>query len=468
MQTDLARIMAASGLAPHASAAAIQLTGVSTDSRRLRPGELFVALKGLRFDGHDFVATALAQGAAAVVVDARRWPTHPDAVRVPAERLVAVPDPLAALGAIAAWWRRQWGGRVVAITGSAGKTTTKELIATALREALGAESVWATPGNWNNAIGVPLTLCALEPTHQVAVVEVAMNQPGEIVALGTLAAPEIAIVLNALRAHLAGLGTVEAIAEEKGALVTTLPAEGTAILPCASSFLERWRALAGGRPVVTFGASPDATVRVTAVQQSAAGLTVSVARAGEAVTVTLPRWGRHLAELVAAALALLAHWQIPWHYAASAWANLPAVPGRLQRLVVPSGAVLFDDTYNANPDAMRAAIDLLVSEPRPRRILVMGEMAELGAQSSALHTEVGAYARAQGVEQLFALGGEGAQAAARAFGPGGAAYAELPDLLAQLLPQLDSGCAVLVKGSRVSRMERVVAALLARGADHAA
>ncbi len=483
MRCDLATLCRGLGLTPPQALAERTVAGVATDSRGEVTGRLFFALTGPRFDGHDFVAQALAKGASAAVVAASRWATHPDAVYVPGDRILAVTDPLTALGTLAHWWRQQWGGPVVAITGSAGKTTTKELLAAAFRAALGDGAVWATPGNWNNAVGVPLTLLGLTAAHQVAVVEVAMNQPGEIAALGRLVAPNVAVVLNALRAHLAGLGSVAAIAAEKGALVTTLAPYGVAVLPIDSPFFDHWQQLAAGQRVVTFGRSQAATVRVLATRTTASGLTVTVDRAGQPFAVTLPRWGEHLGALVAAALAVLDQWPFPlgridasaighsaylWEAAAAAWAKLPPVPGRLQRLVTPTGAILFDDTYNANPDAMRAAIDVLVAEAAAQRIVVIGEMAELGAASCDLHKEVGAYARDRGIDRFYALGGDNARAAAAAFGRKGRAYENAEALLAELLPEIDDQTAILVKGSRVSRMEQIVAALFGQGGKGAA
>jgi len=483
MNRDLATLCRGLGLTPPPASADLPVAGVTTDSRGEVTGRLFFALTGPRFDGHDFVAQALAKGAVAAVVAASRWASHPDAVLVPGDRILAVADPLTALGSLAHWWRQQWGGPVVAITGSAGKTTTKELLASALRAALGDEAVWATPGNWNNAVGVPLTLLGLTSAHQVAVVEVAMNQPGEISALGRLAAPNVAVVLNALRAHLAGLGSLAAIAAEKGSLITTLAPEGVAVLPIDSPFFSAWHRLAAGQRVVTFGRAPEATVRLLATQSSASGLSVTIERAGQPFTVALPCWGEHLGALVAAALAVLGQWPFHlggidasavghsaslWEAAAAAWAKLPPVPGRLERLVTPSGALLFNDTYNANPDAMRAAIDVLVAEEAAQRIVVIGEMAELGAASRDLHKEVGAYARDRGIDRFYALGGDDARAAAAAFGQEGRVYESAEALLAELIPELNGQTAVLVKGSRVSRMERIVAALCGQGGKSAA
>ncbi|GAB6049332.1 hypothetical protein JCM16106_01760 [Hydrogenophilus islandicus] len=438
------------------------VTGVTTDSRRDVAGRLFVALKGERFDGHNFVAAALAQGAVAAVVAEERWRNHPDAPNVSAERILPVADPLAALGGIAQWWRRRWGGLVVAVTGSAGKTTTKTLLAEAFAAIWGEEAVWATPGNWNNAIGLPLTLLGIEPHHRVAVVEVAMNQPGEIAALGRLAEPNVALVLNALRAHLAGLGSVEAIANEKGSLVTTLAVDGVAVLPCDAPYFTAWQRSAAPRRVVTFGRSEKAQVRLLSEKADPDALHFEVAGPRERVTATLPWIGPHFADLATAALAVLDALGLPWQPAVERWKGLSPVAGRLRRLTTASKAVLLDDTYNANPDAMRAAIDALLTLPQPRKVVVMGEMAELGPLSTQLHEEVGRYAKARGVNHFLTLG-EGARGAAQAFGDGGASYEQLEALLADLRPLLDEQTAVLVKGSRISRMERVVTALVPQG-----
>ncbi|WP_217125205.1 UDP-N-acetylmuramoyl-tripeptide--D-alanyl-D-alanine ligase [Hydrogenophilus thiooxidans] len=459
MNASLAEIAAAIGAPTPPNALHRFVDGVTTDSRAACAGKLFVALAGPRFDGHDFVTTALAQGAVAAVVSATRWAQHRDRTTVPTERLILVPDTLAALGAIGQWWRRQWGGVVAAVTGSAGKTTTKTLLASALAAIWGADRVWATPGNWNNAIGVPLTLCGIERAHWGAVVEVAMNQPGEIVALGRLAEPNVAVVLNALRAHLAGLGSLEAVAAEKGSLVTTLASDGVAVLPADSPFFAEWRQWAQPRRIVTFGRTSAARVRLCHEATGAEGVRFDVVSDRQKATVRLPWVGRHFAELASAALAVLDALQLPWEPAVAAWQALPPVAGRLRRLQTPTGTVVLDDTYNANPDAMRAAIDALMTLPQPRKVVVMGEMAELGTHAAGLHEEVGRYAKAAGVTHFLTLG-QMAQAAASGFGPGAKAFTDLPRLLESLLPLLDAQTAILVKGSRVSHMERVVASIV--------
>jgi UDP-N-acetylmuramoyl-tripeptide--D-alanyl-D-alanine ligase len=458
MNTSLAEIAAAIGVPMPPEAQDRRIDGVTTDSRAACAGKLFVALKGTRFDGHDFVAAALTQGAVAAMVSAAQWAHHRDRTSVPADRVLPVPDTLAALGAIGQWWRRQWGGAVTAVTGSAGKTTTKTLLASALAAIWGESQVWATPGNWNNAIGVPLTLCGIERKHRGVVVEVAMNQPGEIVALGRLAEPNVAVVLNALRAHLAGLGSVDAVAAEKGSLVTTLASDGVAVLPADSPFFAEWRERAQPRQIVTFGRAPAAMVRLCHEVADAEGVCCDVVSDRQKATVRLPWVGRHFAELACAALAVLDALQLPWEPAVAAWQALPPVAGRLRRLQTPTGTVVLDDTYNANPDAMRAAIDALMTLPHPRKVVVMGEMAELGAHGSELHEEVGRYAKAAGVTHFLTLG-PNAEAAASGFGDGAMAFSALPRLLDALLPLLDAQTAVLVKGSRASRMERVVTAI---------
>ncbi|MCX7946011.1 MAG: UDP-N-acetylmuramoyl-tripeptide--D-alanyl-D-alanine ligase [Hydrogenophilus sp.] len=461
MEWTLTEVCAAVGGVATPGQERVRIEGVTSDSRGEVRGCLFVALRGARFDGHDFVATALRKGAAGALVEEERWKNHPDREEVPSERVVRVADSLEALGRLGEAWRLRWRGRVVAVTGSAGKTTVKELLSAALAAELGAEQVWATPGNWNNAVGVPLTLCGLRERHRAAVVEVAMNQRGEIAYLGQLVRPNMAVVTNALRAHLAGVGSLSQVAVEKGSLLRSLPRDGVGVANADSPFWGLWREMAGERTLVGFGEGERAAVRVERVNAEGAGVQVSVRGLGQEVEVELPLLGRHQAWNAAAALAALAVLGVSWKQAAAAWRRLHLPAGRLQVLPSQGGGVVVDDSYNANPDAAKAAIDALMGLPQRYKVVVLGEMAELGEEGAALTAEVGEYARSRGVNALLALGD--AAPAAAAFGVGGMAFAEeaLEELVEQAKRWDGEETAFLVKGSRVSRMERVVRALRA-------
>ncbi len=424
--------------------------GVCTDSRRLAAGQLFVALRGERFDAHDFVARAGGQGAAAVMVE------RPVAgLRAPALR---VPDTRRALGELARGWRQRFDPLLIAVTGSNGKTTVKEMLAAILAKAVGSEHRLATAGNLNNEVGVPLTIFGLRPAHRAAVVELGMNRPGEIAWLAEIAQPRVAVVNNAQREHQEFMGTVEATARENGSVFAALPADGVAVFPVDDAHAPIWRALAGGRRVVGFGLGEagDPVVRAAADAMPAQfGMCI----AGSEVMVRLAVEGRHNVRNALAAAAAAHAGGIDADTIAAGLAAFRAPPGRLARVAARAAAGLVDDSYNANPDSVRAAIDVLAQAPAPR-LLVLGDMGELGEQGPEFHREVGAYAAERGIEQLFALG-EASAATVAAFGAGGRHFADLDVLLRALEETLDGRQHVLVKGSRFMRMERVVAALAA-------
>ncbi len=457
-ELTLADVAAALDILPPVGSGAVLVRGLETDSRRNVAERVFFALTGPNFDGHDFVAAALARGAAGAVVAAERWARHPDLTRVPAERVLAVVDPLLALGQVAQAWRLRWARPLVAVTGSAGKTTVTALIAAAWRTVLGEEAVCATPGNWNNLIGVPLTLGRLSPQHQGAVLELGMSEPGEMARLGAIASPDVAVVTNVLRAHVEGLGSLEAVAREKASLYTALPDDGVAIVPADSPFLPQLLAAAGQRPRLSFGLAPTAEVRAEAIEAADDGVRFVAVGPSERLEITLALAGRHQVVNALAALAALLPLGVSWQAAQQAWASFTAPSGRQQWRRHVSGAWILDDTYNANPDAMRAALALLAERRETVKIAVLGEMAELGPESARWHEEVGAYARACGVTHLFVLG-ENARAIATGFGEKAQCFEDVAALVAALEPLLSSQTVVLIKGSRRARMERVVAAL---------
>ena len=434
---------------PHQGADA-EFLAVGTDSRAVTPGMLFVALRGERFDGHDYVRDVLAAGAAGAVVE-RGWAAaHPDLPLIP------VIDTREALGQLAANWRSRFAIPLVGITGSNGKTTVKEMCAAILRRHLGAEAVLATQGNLNNDIGLPLTLLQLRAGHRAAVIEMGMNHPGEIAYLTRLARPTVALVNNAQRAHLEGLGTVTEVARAKGEIFAGLDAAGVAVINADDPHAPLWRELCAGRTISAFGLTASAEVRGRWLPRGFAGRLELDTAAGSA-TVELAVPGEHNARnAVAAAAACLAA-GVPLAVIAAALAGYAGVKGRLQRRAGVNGATVIDDTYNANPDSMRAAIDVLAGVPG-RRILVMGDMGEVGAAAAQFHDEIGGHAKSRGIERLFALGSLTADAAHN-FGEGARHFESIEALIAALKPELGSDTTVLVKGSRFMRMERVVAAI---------
>jgi UDP-N-acetylmuramoyl-tripeptide--D-alanyl-D-alanine ligase len=422
--------------------------GISIDSRTLTSGALFVALKGESGDGHDFAAAAAGRGASGLLVE-RQLP-----IDLPQ---IVVPDTLAALTACARARRRTFTGPVVAITGSNGKTTTKEM-AGAILSVRGPSLV--TRGNLNNHIGVPLTLLSLRADHRYAVVEMGANHRGEIAHLASIAEPGIGIVTNAGAAHLEGFGSLDGVAEGKGELFAGLPSDGTAILNADDRYVSRWRSLAAGRRVMTFGlenAEYSARNIRSSLEEGTPRLEFELAAPGGTVPVRLALAGMHnLRNALGAAAAAQAAGASLDDVAAGLAAMRP-VKGRLEFKPAVNGAVLVDDSYNANPGSLMAGLDAFRSFAGARW-LVLGDMMELGTAADELHREIGAYARESGVERLLAVG-QRAKAAADAFGPGGAWFEKVEDLIAEARRSLRADVAVLVKGSRANRLERVTQAL---------
>jgi UDP-N-acetylmuramoyl-tripeptide--D-alanyl-D-alanine ligase len=429
----------------------VRFARVTTDSRALARGDLFVALKGDRFDGHDFVPAALARGAAAALVAEDRA----DAL---AGDLVAVRDPQAALAALAAHWRAQFTLPLAVVVGSNGKTTVKEMTAAILRAHFGADAVLATQGNLNNAIGLPLTLLRLSATHHAAVIELGMNHRGETRELVAIARPTIVVVNNAQREHQEFMASVAEVAAEHADAIAALPRGGVAVINADDAHAATWRAaaVAAGARVVTFGNAAGADVRVTATLR-ADGSDLVLATPDGMVRTTLAVPGAHMARnAAAAAAAALAAGASP-AAVQQGLARFRAVAGRLVALRTANGAAVLDDTYNANPDSMRAAIDVLASLPGTR-VLAMGDMGEVGSEGPAYHREIGAYARERGVVRLYAIG-DLAREAVAAFGAGATHFADADALAAAVQAEDRAGTALLVKGSRFMRMERIVAAL---------
>ena len=428
----------------------IAVEGVSTDTRAIAKGALFVALAGERFDAHDFLAQAVAGGAAALMVS--------DAGKVPeGVSAVVVDDTRLALGRLAAAWRARFTLPVIAVTGSNGKTTTKEMIAAILKAAFGA-AVLSTRGNLNNDIGLPLTLLGLSAAHRAAVIEMGMNHPGEIAYLTRIGAPTVAMVTNAQRAHLEGMGDLDEVAREKGSIFDGLSADGIAVVNADDAYGAAWRGMAGGRTVRTFAIDGAADV-VGSVRQHGLETELELHAPEGDATLKLSIPGRHNARnAVAAAAACLAA-GVSLAAVGEGLAAFSGVKGRLQRRAGKQGAEILDDTYNANPDSVRAGIDVLASTVG-RKLLVLGDMGEIGEASGQYHDEIGGYAKSQGVDRLFALG-EASQLAVRNFGEGAKHFCNVEKLIAAVDKELGPDTTVLVKGSRFMKMERVADALAA-------
>ncbi|GGC81743.1 UDP-N-acetylmuramoyl-tripeptide--D-alanyl-D-alanine ligase [Undibacterium terreum] len=425
-----------------------QVTGVSTDSRKVSKGELFVALRGEKFDAHDFLDQVVAQGAAAVVVE------HvPAGLTIPA---LVVPDTKMALAEIARYWRRQFSLPVIGVTGSNGKTTVKEMIASILAAYAGAEHSLATSGNLNNEIGVPMTVLRLQSDHKVAVIELGMNHPGEIALLASIAEPTVGLVNNAQREHQEFMHTVEAVAEENGSVLRHLPADGVAVFPADDTYTGLWRAYAqesGQRRIVSFGLSADADVSASYVPNQF-GNDMQIRIGGQEFAVSLAAAGLHNVRNALAAAACSHSVGISNDIIARGLEAFSPVNGRLQKKQALNGASVIDDTYNANPDSVRAAIDVLV-QAGSSSILVLGDMGEVGADGTAFHEEIGAYAKQRGIGQFLTLGTL-ARHAATAFGPAARHFESIEQLLATLDGSISSASTVLVKGSRFMKMERVI------------
>ncbi|MDK9701759.1 MAG: UDP-N-acetylmuramoyl-tripeptide--D-alanyl-D-alanine ligase [Sulfuritalea sp.] len=443
---------AAAAIAARAQGGDAGFSGVSTDSRSIAAGELFVALIGDTFDGHAYVADVLARGAAGAVVSEEFAAAHPE---LP---LICVADTRLALGALAAQWRGRFAIPLLGITGSNGKTTVKEMCAAILRAQFGsADSVLATIGNLNNDIGLPLTLLRLRASHRAAVIEMGMNHVGEIDYLTRLAQPSVALVNNAHRAHLEGLGTVQDVALAKGEIFAGLAADGVAVFNADDAHAGIWRELSRDRRQLSFGLDPSADVHGEFTSHGLGG-ELRLGTPWGALTVTLAVPGRHNARNACAAAAATLAAGAPLAAVERGLAGYDGIKGRLQQRTGREGARVVDDSYNANPDSMRAAIDVLASVPG-RRILVMGDMGEAGAAAGQFHDEIGGYAKSHGIDRLLCLG-ELSAAAAHNFGEGGQHFPRVEDLIKTLLAELEPQTTVLVKGSRFMRMERVVDAIV--------
>ena len=433
---------AAHALAATAVGVDVTFTRVETDTRKLTPGCLFVALKGANFDGHAYAAKALELGAAAVMIEAGAELTVAPAL--------VVDDTRIGLGKLAAWHRSMLPAKLAAITGSNGKTTVKEMLAAICAAEAGEGAVLATQGNLNNDIGMPLTLLGLTPAHRYAVIEMGMNHAGELSYLTNLSRPDVALVNNALRAHLEGLGSVEAVARAKGEIYEGLQEDGAAVLNADDPHAGLWRELNQGRQILGFGYAAEADVRIDTTTGDLLRLHTPQGTIEARLQVPGDHNRRNAAAAAAAALAL----GIPPVAIARGLAAYTGTKGRLQAHACMMGASLIDDTYNANPDSVLAAIGVLAARPGTR-ILVLGDMGELGPDAPALHKEVGEKAKAAGIDRLLCLG-EMSVNTVQGFGDGAMHFERIEELLAEVEQALGPDVTVLVKGSRFMKMERVV------------
>jgi UDP-N-acetylmuramoyl-tripeptide--D-alanyl-D-alanine ligase len=440
----------------------IRVGGVSSDSRRVERGQLFVAIRGPTFDGHRFVSDAVAKGALAVLVSS-------DDVDAGGAGVIRVEDTVLALGALAKAHRARFEGPVIAITGSNGKTTTKEMCAAVLEAA--GRRVRRSPGNYNNEIGLPLSILGLAPDDRALVVELGMNRPGEIGALGAIASPTVGAITQIAPAHLGPMGSVEAIADAKGELLEQIRPDGAAVLNADDPrVMEQSRRFAGR--AIRFGTSLEAEIRAAAIESTAAAVRFQLDTRSGSTRIELDAPGRH--QVWNALCAVAAAWAAGisdaelLEVSRSGLARFRPVSGRLVLSRTPAGVTLLDDSYNANPVSVDAALRTLAEvEGAGRRVAVLGDMLELGSDGPALHAHVGAAAAHAGVDVLVAVGELARETAKAARGEGIEEVVEVPDAKAAatfMRACVRSGDAVLVKGSRGVKLETVVQALSGEGA----
>ena len=419
--------------------------GVSTDTRTIRQGELFFALQGPNFDGCDYVGKARDKGAAAAVVPSI---TDNDIAQI------VVDDTRAALGRFGAAWRHTHDATVIGVTGSNGKTTLKEMIAACLAR---TAPTLATQGNLNNDIGVPLMLARIDATHRYAVIEMGANHAGEIAYLVSLADPDVVVITNAGPAHLEGFGSLDGVAKAKGEILQNARRPLVAVLNADDVYFDYWSSLVGDTRCISFGLGEQAQVRADAICTHAAGSDFALHIGAERVDVSLPLSGLHNVRNACAAAAVAHALGLSADDIRLGLGKVAPVGGRLQPLQGLRGATLFDDSYNANPLSVMAAAEFLASQPG-EKWLVLGDMKELGDDAEQLHREVGAAARASGLDRLLAFG-DLARESAREFGENARWYDSIETLIDDLVAGIGPDVNILVKGSRSMRMERVVEAL---------
>lgn len=425
-----------------------KISSVVIDARQVTAGALFVALAGQKVDGHSFLDQAHSHQASAALVE--EWQTSPLAQ-------IKVPSSVAALGALAGYNRQLFKAPLIAVTGNSGKTSVKEMLAAMLTAHF--KQVLATEGNLNNELGVPLTLLRLQPHHAAAVVELGANHLQEIDYLASLAKPDVGIITNVTGAHLGEFGSLQAIAQAKAELFAQVKADACVVLNADDAFYDFWCQQAQAvNKIISFGFNQaDVTANNVQLDKLGNACFMAVTPWGEQA-IDLPLPGKHNVANALAAIAAAGHLGVPLAVQAEALHKLQPVPGRLHRVNAWGGALLLDDSYNASPDAVKSAIDLLAALPASKKILALGSLAELGAATDAIHIELGEYARQQGLNGLFALEGK-ASLAAKAFGEGGKVAASHQALAELLKPELDANTCLLVKGSRSAAMDKLVVLL---------
>lgn len=433
----------------------IEVFSVGSDSRNIIKNQLFVAIKGEKFDGNTYAAEAIKEGAAAVLVSNSQIEARP---------VVLVSDTRLALGTLAQHWRNKFTLPLVAVTGSNGKTTVKEMIAAIL--SVSNKNVLATQGNLNNDIGMPMTLLKIRKEHAYAVIEMGMSHLQEIDYLTRIAQPTVAVINNAGTAHIGELGSRENIAKAKSEIFAGLHDDGVAVINADDEFADYWKSLNQGRKVITFGLSQPADVSAT--YQTIGNLTrVSLKTPNGKVDFNLAVLGVHNIQNALAASAVAVALGVEITDIAKGLTGFGAVKGRLNWLAGFNGAVLIDDTYNANPDSMKAAIDVLAnqnSNPLTSTIFVMGDMGELGENAPQMHTDIGAYAKQKKINQLFTFG-ELSQLAAKEYGASAQHFSSIEVLVEAIKNKMKQSVTVLVKGSRFMQMERVVHQLLEKNIE---
>lgn len=418
-----------------------KFSGVSTDTRTLSPGDLFVALEGPNHDGHHFIATAAQAGAAGVLLSRSTQTTLPS---------IKVLDTLSALGTLAAAWRRRFDIPVIAITGSNGKTTVKEMTAAIMAE---TGRGCTTRGNLNNEIGVPLTLLRLDPADRYAVIELGMNHRGEIEYLSRLSQPTIAAITNTAEAHLEGVGSIDDVARAKGEIFSSLAETGVAVINADDKYADFWRDLASPRQCLTFGLDNDADI-TSDYQTDTSGSLVRIQTTYGDIDMRLPLLGKHNVSNALAATASSIAAGAELDHVKRGLEKLRCISGRLEIKPGLNGARVIDDTYNANPASLTAGIAVLKEFPGGA-VLVIGDMAELGSAAPDIHRRVGQLAKRLGISRLFAIGAL-SKLAVDSFGEGGMHFSSRRELVEALLHHLNADTTVLVKGSRVMRLEHVV------------
>ncbi len=428
---------------------AIAVTGAAIDSRKLKKGDLFIALAGTQVDGHDFLAQAREAGAVAALV------AKPVADSLPQ---LVVADVVAAFGKLATFWRQQSEAKIIAVTGSNGKTTLKEMISAMLAQ---QHHVIATQGNLNNELGVPLTLCRLKQTHQYAVIEMGANHHGEIEKLVAMAQPQVAIINNVAAAHLEGFGSLEGVAKAKGEIYTGIATDGVAIVNADMPYQDIWQPLIGARKTLTFGLESAANVTAQDCQTTPAGSHFMVQLDEVNHFVSLPLPGRHNVANALAAMTVCHALGIEPAAMIKGLASIKAVPHRLQVRPTKNQALLIDDTYNANPGSFGQALQTLISFPG-QRWLVLGDFGELGPDSLEIHQQMGRDAKNADVHRLLTVGKQSAEAAAQ-FGDNAEHFADRDSLQNYLQQHLQAGVTCLIKGSRFMQLDKLADALAAGG-----